>query len=154
MIVLLVCQEKMNFRTMMPWIKSHWYLFLATFVVLLYSTSRVKCLNDYLVNCQELWCRHSWCPDDESYWLWWCPDLSSGATYGSTLTQQANMLKITQRFVVWIQGAGTYLRCYSWSGKPSWSVCRRTSVWRASCVAAVGSKSAHWVQKWNEGSCG
>ncbi len=33
--------------------------------------SRQKCLNNYWMDCHEVWCRHSWCPEDESYWLWW-----------------------------------------------------------------------------------
>lgn len=34
----------------------------------------------YQINCHEILYRPSWCPKDESLWLWWCPDFTSNTT--------------------------------------------------------------------------
>ncbi len=42
--------------------------------------SRLEYFNADWTDCDEMLYRHSWCPDDKSYWLWWSSDFSSRAT--------------------------------------------------------------------------
>ncbi len=42
--------------------------------------SRLKYLNNYWMDCCEIWCRYSWSSEDVSHWLWWASDFSSSAT--------------------------------------------------------------------------
>lgn len=43
------------------------------------------------MDCQGIWCRHSWCPQDESWVLFWSSELLSRATSESACTLQWNI---------------------------------------------------------------
>lgn len=37
-------------------------------------------LNNYCMNCNQIWFRCAWCPEDEPKWHWWFAAFSSSAT--------------------------------------------------------------------------
>ncbi len=59
----------------------------------------VKSLDNHLINCNYLWCWHSWSSEDESYLLWWPPGLSSNTTSGSKFSLIQWNISTTTRWV-------------------------------------------------------
>lgn len=72
--------QRMN-PLVLPW------LFLQGFHEVNFISCLVKCLDNCWMDCHEIGYRYSWCPEDDSWWLWWFPD------------QQAHILFI-QTFMV------------------------------------------------------
>lgn len=60
----------------------------------------LKCLNNYRMNCYEIWHKYSRIPDNNSKWLWWSTDISSSTTlrFAFDMLKKTSQLQYSIRF--------------------------------------------------------